>query len=1540
MANPFDQFDAAKPAASGANPFDQFDAGASGPPMPAFLFEHGPRANVLNAFGQGVSEGWGAGALGLSDESEDFLRKAGIFNDLDEGHQSWLRTFNEALIRPAAVAFDAVQRGGTALLRGAQAGVEAIGERAEQGGVPGAAALARDIAALPEAFPRGTAELGMPTPPRAEPEPVHPEATAEAVKALTPPDLAQARSLGVIGEGEEGWLGTAEPTPQAEEARAAAVKQTRQAAEEQPGGIAEPAAAPVQPEPPAAPDIHAIARQIDPDTFREYDALLTRRDTYRRWLDDLADTRQELAEAQAPHADEISDLQNRLETATGRRAANYQKRLDALLPERDAFIQDFLTRDTPDMARVRNDLLQNDYRMRDLAEPVSAAYRQAREKMPPVEAAVPSIVPKLPEESAAAPPSLGTDQATPETVSPTIQTPRLPIDIHDDAYQQLVAAGRPAEEANAAAALVAAHYDARAARFDGALGSASDLYQAEAPAIEAATGGRAGASGSTVLKDGEATIRLMGRADASTFIHETGHTWLEELMRDAAHEAAPEDLTRDAAAVRGWLGVGEGEAIPTRAHEKFARGFERYLMEGRAPSRNLATIFDQFKQWLTQIYQTVARLRSPITDDIRGVYDRLLALPNREPVIAEDMTIPRNFADEHEELAERAAPEVAHGAAERVRAEADRKALEEAPEVHDELNGRQPEPRSAGAEAPGNAPAGGEPGGHGPAPEPVAAATGAPEPTGAQRAGGNEAAPQGTGVGAATAERNDPERPLPEPDSRFIDRAGNIRLDLLGTPEDINQVIRDAASENDEFFGQRRGVIPDAEALRLADALGMDVAQLNLRKIGQAFNAEEVIAARKLLVQSATAVRDAMAKAAIGTDQDLMAYAMAKDRHRMIQGQVAGVTAEAGRALRAFRDMEGMQEAKQIGQFLEDATGRTLFQLRREATKGAALDTPSKVSKFVADSEKTGFFDWLQSYFVNALISGLATHGTYAIGNTLLALFKATAETGAQAAVGLARQAITGEAPTVRFGEIPAQLYGMMKGQRDGWRAAWDAFRTDQTVALPGEKIAAGTSFRTGVIPNPEIGGAKIPIGTVLESPSRMVAAIHSLSRTVSYEGSVAGQAYRIAANEGRTGDDLARRINQLTTTPTDEMMAAAVGEANETALMQRAPYRGFTSAVQRLTNFGVPLGDAGPLPLGTLRPLKFVDPFVAISTNVIKSAIVQRTPVGLFSREIRADLSGANGTAAFDRAAGRMLAGTSFYLMAGGLAAEGLITGSEPDDFRKAMMLRMTGWQAHSVKIGDTYYAANRLGVLGMALGIAADLYDVAHKAASEDLSTATAAAVHAFSQNILDESFMRGPSDLIRALTEHERYGPAFVRNFLSSFVPFSVGAAQIARTIDPYTRQARTITDAMLRKIPFESERLFPYRDIWGEPMPNHESLVPGVTAIYESRVNNDPVNQRMVALGMGATQPPRKIRGVALTDGQYDDYSRIAGRLAKTRLDRIVTAPGFSQMPEIAQREVISKTISGARRAAQSLVMMRNPEIIQQAITAKTAGIRPH
>ena len=120
-------------------------------------------------------------------------------------------------------------------------------------------------------------------------------------------------------------------------------------------------------------------------------------------------------------------------------------------------------------------------------------------------------------------------------------------------------------------------------------------------------------------------IRLFAKRDLSTLLHESGHQFLDEMTRDAADPEAPQQLRDDMASVLRWLGVDHADAIGTDQHEQFARGFEAYLMEGKAPSAALETTFARFKAWLTAIYRNLAGLRVELSPEIRGVMDRLLA---------------------------------------------------------------------------------------------------------------------------------------------------------------------------------------------------------------------------------------------------------------------------------------------------------------------------------------------------------------------------------------------------------------------------------------------------------------------------------------------------------------------------------------------------------------------------------------------------------------------------------------------------------------------------------------------------------------------------------------------------------------------------------------------------------------------------------------------------------------------------------------------------------------------------------------------------
>lgn len=120
-------------------------------------------------------------------------------------------------------------------------------------------------------------------------------------------------------------------------------------------------------------------------------------------------------------------------------------------------------------------------------------------------------------------------------------------------------------------------------------------------------------------------IQLLKGMDASTFMHEMGHVYLEVLNDLAAREDAPAQVVGDMATLNEWLGR-EGDAeFTTEQHEQFARGFEAYLREGRAPSSALRRAFAAFKVWLTAIYKSVRQLRVELTDDVRAVMDRIVA---------------------------------------------------------------------------------------------------------------------------------------------------------------------------------------------------------------------------------------------------------------------------------------------------------------------------------------------------------------------------------------------------------------------------------------------------------------------------------------------------------------------------------------------------------------------------------------------------------------------------------------------------------------------------------------------------------------------------------------------------------------------------------------------------------------------------------------------------------------------------------------------------------------------------------------------------
>lgn len=147
------------------------------------------------------------------------------------------------------------------------------------------------------------------------------------------------------------------------------------------------------------------------------------------------------------------------------------------------------------------------------------------------------------------------------------------------------------------------------------------------------------------LTVGETVINLFEKADLSTFLHESGHFFLEAMTALGDAPGAPDQIKTDLDTIRKYLGAKPGQTLTTKQHEQWARGFEAYLMEGKAPSLELADAFARFKAWLTRIYKSIAGLNVELTPEIREVMDRMLATDAEIAAARADMEMSPLFTE-------------------------------------------------------------------------------------------------------------------------------------------------------------------------------------------------------------------------------------------------------------------------------------------------------------------------------------------------------------------------------------------------------------------------------------------------------------------------------------------------------------------------------------------------------------------------------------------------------------------------------------------------------------------------------------------------------------------------------------------------------------------------------------------------------------------------------------------------------------------------------------------------------------------------------
>ena len=136
-------------------------------------------------------------------------------------------------------------------------------------------------------------------------------------------------------------------------------------------------------------------------------------------------------------------------------------------------------------------------------------------------------------------------------------------------------------------------------------------------------------------EDGTAIITGFRSANVSTGIHEVAHVARRRLL----NKETPEHFRRgidekELKAVEKWAGVKDGR-WSVEAEEKFARGFEKYIRDGKAPTKGLQALFTKLGAWMRDIYEDVSgsQIDIDISPEIRQVMDRMVSrkgLPARQ----------------------------------------------------------------------------------------------------------------------------------------------------------------------------------------------------------------------------------------------------------------------------------------------------------------------------------------------------------------------------------------------------------------------------------------------------------------------------------------------------------------------------------------------------------------------------------------------------------------------------------------------------------------------------------------------------------------------------------------------------------------------------------------------------------------------------------------------------------------------------------------------------------------------------------------------
>ncbi|MDP2206980.1 MAG: hypothetical protein Q8K65_11820 [Alphaproteobacteria bacterium] len=725
-----------------------------------------------------------------------------------------------------------------------------------------------------------------------------------------------------------------------------------------------------------------------------------------------------------------------------------------------------------------------------------------------------------------------------------------------------------------------------------------------------------------------------------------------------------------------------------------------------------------------------------------------------------------------------------------------------------------------------------------------------------------------------------------------------INFARIEGPDDIKRLMDDMVNKPElkpSIDAARRGKRGAEQTLKAAqDIDGFD--SLMARRTGDAFNAEQIVAARKVYYDTTEKLMEAARRAASpdASDIDVFNFRRLVTMHHAVQKEFMGVRAEAGRALAAWRmplGGTGADNARMLEQMLEESGGAKVGKAL--AAKIAAAGDSLNTAQLNKITEK-GAFARSREAVSQLWLQGILTNPTTHVVNLLDSY-----TTGMMLGMERFAAAYPKDSP-VELREGISFFAGWLNAHKMAFKNAAASFRTGEVGMGMGKIDLPRTPAWSREILDPKgkagwLSKATEGYGLVLgKFSTNLLAAGDEFNKTLMFNAQMQALATRQGIAQGLEGQALKEHIARAMTDPAAAPLRAEAVDFANYATYTKQLEQGIVKDYQQFVN-------RNPM-------ARFATPFIRTPYNIFKFTF-SRTPLGLLSQNIRDDISAGGIRAA--TAQTRMAMGTGIIAIAADMSMNGVITGNGPTDPGVRSALRRTGWQPNSIKIGDTYYSYQRMGYLGTMLGMSADIaeiltnYEAYDIDMQEDVEQLVAAAAIAASNQVMGKTFMQGFADLTAVLSDPKREVGAWSRRMAGSFVP--AGVAAVERAIDPETSEVFNMLDAMRARIPGLSAMAPVRRNIWGEPIEAfypEATTIAGATAerlatlfnpVYTSREKDAPVDRWLLQNGFTIDMPQKtqvfKLPGIPDNPLEGDSRSaRIDLRDFPKAYDRLVELRG--------------------------------------------------